>query len=147
MLPQNKPTAPIFTFTFIIAIFLLIIGLALAWLCPSEETTPPVTEHEFEHGHAIWLIASYPAKALQSNSFYLDLTDLTGAPLQGANLAVNLEMTGMVCGDYEFKMTEVAAGKYSGEGIPLMAGIWKATLTLEANDETYTIVRRLKAIH
>jgi hypothetical protein len=84
---------------------------------------------------------------LHNNHFLIELTDLSGAPLQGAGLTVKLDMLNMICGDYEFNMTETAPGKYSGEGVPLMAGTWKATLTLVTGDHTYTIVRLLRAIH
>jgi hypothetical protein len=55
-------------------------------------------------------------------------------------------MIGMVCGDVDFNMKEASPGLYTGEGIPLMAGMWKATLTIDSGDKTYTIERRLQAV-
>lgn len=147
MMPQNKPLALIYKLSIAFAATAILIGLALTWLQNSEEITPPITEHSFEVGHAIWMIRPYPAKVLQNNTFTLELTDSDEAPLQGASLAVKLDMIGMVCGDVVFKMKEVSPGIYTGEGIPLMAGMWKAMLTIESGDKTYTIERRLQAVH
>lgn len=147
MQPQHRPISPLIRFICIFVAIALLVGIAFTLLRDSEEAPPPITEHAFESGHAIWSIDDYPAKVLHSNHFIIELTDLSGAPLQGAGLTVKLDMLNMICGDYEFSMTETAPGKYSGEGVPLMAGTWKATLTLVTGDDTYTIVRLLRAIH
>lgn len=147
MMTQNKPLASIYKFSIAFAVTALIIVLALTWLQSSEEAPPPITEHSFEAGHAIWTIHPYPAKALENNTFTLELTDSAGAPLQRASLAIKLDMIGMVCGDVVFKMKEASPGLYTGEGVPLMAGMWKATLTIESGDKTYTLERRLQAVH
>lgn len=147
MQPQYRPISPLFRFICIFVAISLLAGIAFILLRDRGEAPPPVTEHAFESGHAIWSIDAYPAKVLHSNNFSIELTDLSGAPLQDARLTVKLDMLNMICGDYEFSMTEIAPGRYSGEGVPLMAGTWKATLTLVTGDHTYTIVRLLRAIH
>lgn len=147
MQPNHNPFSPLLKFFFIFTAAALLAGLAFTFLYASDEAPPPITEHSFGSGHAIWSIEAYPAKVLHSNNFLIDLTDLSGAPLHGADLTVKLEMLDMVCGDYEFGMTEAAPGKYSGEGIPLMAGTWKAALTIETGNQTYTITRLLRAIY
>lgn len=147
MLPHHKEHSSLFKFVFFFIIIALLAGIAFIWLRPGDEAPPPVTEHAFEEGNIIWTIDAYPAKALHRNSFIIDLTDLNGSPVKGASLHVKLEMLDMVCGDYEFNMDESAPGKYEGDGVPLMAGTWKATLTLEMSDHTYTIVRLLRAVH
>ncbi|KRE39944.1 hypothetical protein [Paenibacillus sp. Soil522] len=147
MLPQHRPISPLFRFICIFVVIALFAGIAFTLLRDREEAPPPITEHAFESGHAIWSIDDYPAKVLHSNHFLIELTDLSGAPLQGAGLTVKLNMLNMICGDYEFSMTETAPGMYSGEGVPLMAGTWKAALTLVTGDHTYTIIRVLRAIH
>lgn len=144
---EHKPQSSLLKFILIFIVLALVIGLTLSLLRKGDDTSPPITEHSFENGKAIWSIDGYPAKVLHNNQFKIELTDLTGTPLHGADLAVKLEMLDMVCGDYDFKMTEAAPGTYTGEGVPLMAGTWKATLTLKTTDRTYTIVRLLRAIH
>ncbi|RCW50303.1 FixH family protein [Paenibacillus prosopidis] len=143
MMPLNKSYAPIYK---LIAVTALLIVFALTWIQSSEEAPPPITEHSFEIGHAIWTIRPYPAKVLKNNTFTLELTDSAGTPLQGASLAIKLDMIGMVCGDVVFKMKEASPGHYTGEGIPLMAGMWKATLTIENGDKTYALERHLQAV-
>lgn len=147
MMPLNKPLAPIYKLSIAFAVTALLIVLALTWIQSSEEAPPPTTEHSFVAGHAIWTIRPYPAKVLENNTFTLELTDSAGAPLQGASLTIKLDMIGMVCGDVVFKMKESSPGLYTGEGIPLMAGMWRATLTVENGDKTYTVERRLQAVH
>ncbi|WP_139998563.1 FixH family protein [Paenibacillus paridis] len=148
MLSEPKSRTSLFKYALMLIALAIVIGLGIVWLQSSNEAAPPMTEHTFDSGHAIWSIADYPAKALHENRFEISLTDQAGAPLEGATLSVKLDMVNMICGDYAFAMTEVAPGKYAGEGVPLMAGTWKATLTLDTkNKEEYTIVRLLRAVH
>lgn len=147
MVPQNKPLASIYKLSIAFAVTALLTVLALTWIQSGKEASPPITEHTFEAGHAIWTIRPYPAKVLQNNTFTLELTDSAGAPLQGAVLTVKLDMIGMVCGDVSFNIKEISPGLYTGEGIPLMAGMWKAALTIESGNKTYTLERRLQAVH
>ncbi|WP_169082965.1 FixH family protein [Paenibacillus sp. PL91] len=147
MQPPYKSLSPLYKFIILLIAIALLAGLTLTWLRHRDKAPPPISEHTFESGHAIWSIATYPAKALRENRFLIELADESGAALHGASLSVKLEMLDMVCGDYEFKMTEASPGKYEGEGVPLMAGTWKATLTVDTGAQTYTIVRLLKAIH
>jgi hypothetical protein len=147
MQPQTKRTSPLYKFLFLFIGAALLAAIAFILLSKPDNAPPPITEHALGSGHAVWSINPYPAKVLRDNRFLIDLTDETGAPLQGASLSVKLEMMDMVCGDYAFKMTEASPGKYSGDGVPLMAGTWKATVTVQTADQTYTIVRLLKAVH
>jgi hypothetical protein len=148
MMTELKTRASFLKYVVIFAGLALLIGLAVTWLRSGETAPPKVTEHIFESGHAAWSIDTYPAKVLHENHFVIDLTDQSGAPLQGAALSVKLDMVNMVCGDYAFKMTEIAPGKYTGEGVPLMAGTWKATLSLVTETQKeYTIIRLLSAVH
>ncbi|OBZ16991.1 FixH family protein [Bacillus sp. FJAT-26390] len=147
MQPKAKSTSPLYKFLFLLIGAALLVAAAFTLLSEPSDAAPPITEHALGSGHAIWSINPYPAKVLRGNRFLIDLTDESGAALQGASLSVNLEMMDMVCGDYAFKMTEASPGQYSGDGVPLMAGTWKATVTVQTGDQTYTIVRMLKAIH
>lgn len=110
----------------------------------STSADSATTEHSFAGGHLMWEITDYPAAVLAENTFRLTLTNESGQPLQDADLAIKLEMIDMVCGDYEFNLTEIESGVYTGEGIPLMAGLWRATLTIDGNEDV-KISRTLKA--
>ncbi|MCR2805521.1 FixH family protein [Paenibacillus soyae] len=112
----------------------------------STSADSAMTEHSFAGGHLVWEIQDYPAAVLAENTFLLTLKDAGGQPIQNASLAVKLEMIDMVCGDYDFVLTEVAPGVYTGEGIPLMAGLWKATLTIDGAEDP-SISRTLKAVY
>lgn len=147
MLPSRNARSPLFKFVLVFICIALLAGGALIWLRPNDAPPPPITEHSFENGNIIWTIDAYPAKVLQRNSFKIDVTDRNGSPVKDASIHVKLDMLNMVCGDYQFEMAEAAPGKYEGEGIPLMAGTWKATLTLEMDDHSYTVVRLLRAVH
>lgn len=105
-----------------------------------------ITEHRYDNGRLQWQIEDYPAIVLQGNTFRLTLTDAGGEPLRGAELAIKLEMIDMECGDYDFRLTETSPGVYTGEGVPLMAGLWKATLTIDG-DQASAISRTLKAVY
>ncbi|MBD2871195.1 FixH family protein [Paenibacillus arenilitoris] len=143
---QKTKLAPVRMLLLSVGAGIAAILLALSWPGSAEEAAPPVTEHEFGHGRLVWTIDAYPAKALRDNAFTVTVTGPDGKPLHGAKLAVNLDMLGMICGDVDFAMTEVAPGTYAGSGVPLMAGTWKATATLESGGQTYTVSRLLKAV-
>lgn len=149
MLPQNKPLKSSNKLTILFLLIALLIGIALFWLFSDKDgaSVPAMTEHDFKNGHAVWTINPYAAKVLHENTFTFQVTDITGAPLQGAAISVQLDMIGMVCGNYNFDMKESSPGVYKGEGVPLMAGTWKATLTINKDKETYTVIRRLMAVH
>ncbi|WP_051250861.1 FixH family protein [Paenibacillus harenae] len=147
MTGQPESTPPLLKLSVLIASVLMAVFIIVTWVRAGEEAAPPVTEHEFEIGQLVWSIDAYPAKVLHGNSFTVDVTGLYGIPLEGAKLAVKLDMLSMVCGDVDFQMTEIAPGKYTGEGIPLMAGTWKATLTLEEGGETFKVARLFQASH
>lgn len=121
--------------------------VAVLLLRPSSiSADSAMTEHLFKGGQLQWHIEDYPATVLEENSFRLTLTDASGEPLSGAELAIKLEMIDMVCGDYDFTLTETAPGVYIGEGVPLMAGLWKASLTING-DQNGVISRTLKAVY
>lgn len=144
---QKKLLTPIYKFSIGFVIIALLIGGAVSWLRSGEEPSKPITEHDFDSGHVSWSIEDYPAKVLQDNLFILKLTDLSGAPIQEAKLNIKLDMLQMNCGDFIFNLTETEPGQYEGQGVPLMAGMWKATLTLQIADQSYTINRHLQAVH
>lgn len=124
-------------------------GFMLWLVLPGKASADPaVTRHEFEGGQLTWSISDYPAIVLGPNHFTIELHDAAGAAIRDAALQVKLDMMGMVCGDYNFELKEISPGVYEGEGVPLMAGLWKATLTIGRGDnEPVTISRTLKAVY
>lgn len=138
---------PIYKWLLALLAAAVIITAAFAWLQTTEAAPPAVTEHSFGEGSLTWEIGRYPAKVLELNDFRLKLNTSAGAPLQNAKLSIVLDMIGMNCGNYSFKLTETAPGVYEGEGMPLMAGTWKATLSLDTAERSYSIARRLTAVH
>ncbi|WP_424765652.1 FixH family protein [Paenibacillus sp. sgz302251] len=146
MLPSRKPISPLYklAIAFIVTGFML--TFILTRLHSDMEAAPPLTEHTFEHGQLIWSIDAYPAKVLTNNTFTINITDDSGAPIRDVTLAIKLDMLSMVCGDVSFQLTETAPGQYTGMGVPLMAGTWKATLVLDAGDQSYSIERHFQAV-
>lgn len=127
-----------------------ILVLAFIWLLRPSWTSADsaVTEHAYGDGKLQWSIADYPATVLSGNTFTLTLSDEDGKPFEGVEMIVKLEMLGMICGDYHFEMSETAPGVYTGEGVPLMPGLWKATVTIQGNDNNIaSISRTFKAVY
>lgn len=121
------------TSIFVASAIMMTIGAALIFLLvKSDHSTayPFMPEQAIPQGEVIWELDNSPAKALELNAFKISLRDLTGKPITGASLRMQLDMIGMLCGDYSFVLTESSPGIYEGEGMPLMAGRWKADLTI-----------------
>ncbi|MFB6364054.1 hypothetical protein ACFCP7_08310 [Paenibacillus elgii] len=83
---------------------------------------PPVTDFMVE-GYRIQ-VSLYPSLAttLKPATFTVMLHDAAGRPMSGATGAATISMPQMLCGVSPFTLTETEAGRYVGEGIPLMAG-------------------------
>ncbi|RJE86863.1 hypothetical protein D3P07_16895 [Paenibacillus sp. 1011MAR3C5] len=126
---------------------LAVMAIVVLMLRPqSISADAAITIHSHTNGQLEWTIVDYPATVLANNTFQLILTDAAGNPLEGAQLDIKLEMIGMVCGDFDFSLTETAPGFYSGEGVPLMPGLWKASLIIDG-DRDSIITRTLKAVY
>lgn len=122
-------------------------GAGWTWLQAGEAAPPAITVHSFQEGRLEWQIGPYPAKALHANAFEITLQDSSGNPLRSAALAVNLEMVGMEHGDNAIELKEESPGVYRGEGVPVMAGMWKATLSLETKEQSYSVSRKLSVVY
>jgi hypothetical protein len=131
------------------AILLIAIVIYLATLSLSAGAADSATTLHDRPGMQIeWSIEQYPAVVLQPNPFVLVLRDDFGEPLTDSVINVKLEMLNMLCGDYLFDMQETSPGQYEGDGMPLMAGLWRATAVIEpANGDPFTISRTLKAVY
>lgn len=126
---------------------LAVIAFMILLLRPqSISADAAITIHPYNSGRLEWNIVDYPATVLANNTFQLKLTDSSGLPLEGAQLDIKLEMIGMICGDYDFSLTETSPGIYTGAGVPLMPGLWKASLTIDG-DHSAVITRTLKAVY
>ncbi|MFD0587135.1 hypothetical protein ACFQZE_03880 [Paenibacillus sp. GCM10027627] len=140
--------SPFFFVLFIVGLCFLIVAVwFLLFNEKASSADPAVTEHLVEDGKMIWSISEYPALVLQNNTFTVTLFDKHGVPVKGAQMKIRLDMIGMACGHYDFELAETAAGVYVGEGVPLMAGLWKASLNLKNDGREQQIVRTLKAVH
>lgn len=142
--PILKPAIPI------AASVLLMLIISLFFWLQSEQAAadPAITEHRLENGSASWSINPYSAQVLHNNLFTITIIDQSGKPVEGAALHIKLEMLAMLCGDYSFELAEAAPGTYSGIGIPLMAGLWNASLTITyADGQTSHTSRTVSAIH
>ncbi len=124
----------------------LVVAGAVFALQKDTAVASATTEHSFSGGQMQWAIADYPALALEENTFILTVADEEGNPLTGASMVIMLEMMNMICGDMSFELHEIAPGKYSGEGIPLMPGTWRAVLKLDHNGQATTVERLLTAV-
>ncbi|WP_168119047.1 hypothetical protein [Paenibacillus sp. HB172176] len=129
---------------------LAVVAGFILWLAiPSRASADPaVTKHTFAGGELTWSILNYPAIVLDDNHFSIAIQDAADAALHATSLQIKLDMIGMLCGDYTFDLVETSPGVYEGDGIPLMAGLWKATLTIRLGDgQTVKISRSLKAVY
>lgn len=121
---------------------------ALLRSSPAAAADPASTVHQQAGIRMDWSISQYPAVALQNNGFRLRLIDANNQPLTGAGIGVKLEMLDMLCGDYTFELRETSPGVYEGDGVPLMAGLWRATATVHPETgEPYKVDRTLKAVY
>ncbi|MBW7473194.1 FixH family protein [Paenibacillus oenotherae] len=111
----------------------------------AAEATPPVVTQTVEGMNAQIKLGTYPAKILQNNAFTVTLTDQDGLPVVDSKLDVVLSMPSMLCGDAAFDLKEVSPGVYEGEMIPIMTGIWEATVTAELDGSSTTFTRKVKA--
>lgn len=118
---------------FVVSALMLAIGAALIVLLLKSDHSSAysfIPKQAIPQGEASWEIDNSPAKALELNTFRITLHNLAGKPITDVSLRMQLDMIGMVCGDYSFVLTESSPGVYEGEGMPLMAGRWQASLTL-----------------
>ncbi|MFC4775293.1 FixH family protein [Paenibacillus sp. GCM10023252] len=114
----------------------------------SQTDAPPKTSHQVGDWRAEWSIGPYPAKVLEANTFTIRMVNSEGKPMQGAVIAGKLDMVGMVCGNVAVELKETSPGVYVGEGVPLMAGTWSASLSVMSQDGTSTtMIRRFKTVH
>ncbi|MFD0959586.1 FixH family protein [Paenibacillus chungangensis] len=118
---------------FVASAMMLAVGAALIVLqLKSDHSTAYsfMPKQAIPQGEVNWEIDNFPARALELNTFRISLHNMAGKPITDMSLQMQLNMIGMVCGDYSFVLTESSPGVYEGEGMPLMAGRWQASLTI-----------------
>jgi|GEM_PF-1917507 len=144
---EEKAYRPFVKFAFLLALAVIVAVAVLIWQRNTEAAEPLSASVAFDIGTVVWSNDPSPVKALRNNKFTLLIETAEGAPLQGASASMLLDMIGMDCADVAFELSEVSPGVYEGEGMPLMAGAWKATLSLEAEGESYKVVHRVKVTY
>ena len=77
-----------------------------------------------------------PPLMSKKTAFTLKLTDLSGAPVDGAKVQASLVMPLMDMGKNEFPMSAKGGGTYEGTGQFTMSGEWEAVFTAEAAGKT-----------
>lgn len=90
-------------------------------------------------GSAFKMSVSFdPAQPRMSSKtkFRLQLTDLSGAPVSGAQVEASLVMPLMDMGKNGFSLPEARKGAYEGTGQFTMSGEWEAVFTATAGGKT-----------
>ncbi|MCZ8519964.1 MULTISPECIES: FixH family protein [Paenibacillus] len=71
------------------------------------------------------------ARVLQEKMFTVSVKGADGMPVTGAQLLLAIDMPDMFCGTSRAELGETEPGRYTGSGIPLMAGRQKAEVTVK----------------
>ncbi|WP_281938092.1 FixH family protein [Paenibacillus tyrfis] len=100
---------------------------------------PPVSDFMVEGYRIQVALHPSPATALKPATFTVTLHDAAGRPVSKATLAATISMPQMLCGASPFTLTETEAGRYVGEGIPLMPGSSVADVSITAGDQSLQV--------
>ncbi|MFD0711380.1 FixH family protein [Paenibacillus sp. GCM10027626] len=99
---------------------------------PSMQT-PPTVNQTVDGITAKMTFPAYPAKRLQPNVLTIELVDEAGSPASGYTLSGSLSMPDMACGTVPFTLQEVSPGHYEGSAMPLMLGVWEASISAKGS--------------
>ncbi len=77
-----------------------------------------------------------PPKMSSKTKFHLSLTDLSGAPVDGAKVQVSLVMPLMDMGKNEFALQPAGKGVYEGTGQFTMSGEWEVVVNAAAGGKS-----------
>ena len=100
---------------------------------------PPVSDFMVEGYRIQVVLHPSPATALKPATFTVTLRDAAGRPVSGAIGTATISMPQMLCGASPFTLTETEAGRYVGEGIPLMPGSSVADVSITAGDQSLQV--------
>jgi len=115
-----------------IVCFLFLTGCSFSVSIGNKEST--------EGSHQIEVqVQPNPAVILKENEFYIFVRDQDGKPVENAKVKVTLSMADMDHGDLSFFCDSISKGVYKGKGIPVMAGEWIATVSVEQEGEKSTL--------
>lgn len=115
---------------------LALLAALLLWPSATPVAAAEVTRLEMEGiagGRAILNLAAAPLATMTPTPFHLMLTDVTGAPITGAEVRCNLTMPAMPMPENRPAVHE-KDGVYWGEAIFTMAGAWQATFNVAMPD-------------
>jgi len=76
-----------------------------------------------------------PPRIVKASTFRLQLTDLAGKPVSGAQVQASLTMKLMDMGKNEFPLAGQGNGRYEGSSTFSMAGVWNVVITAQAGSQ------------
>ncbi|MCM3339805.1 FixH family protein [Paenibacillus sp. MER TA 81-3] len=91
-------------------------------------------------------IAPFPPQMLASATLSIRLSDGSGQPVSGAEMSATLSMPHMMCGRIEVKISEAEPGIYTGEAVPLMAGMWEMLVVVHSGGSLVEAVHPFEAV-
>ncbi|ANY71185.1 FixH family protein [Paenibacillus ihbetae] len=86
------------------------------------------------------------AASMQETTFELQIDELSGIPVTGADFELNITMPDMLCGVFPASIEEIRPGVYHATVVPVMRGKWQAEAELQWK-ERYVKVSTVFAVH
>lgn len=86
------------------------------------------------------------AESMQTTTFELEIDELSGVPVTGADFEVNITMPDMFCGVFPAAIEEIRPGVYQATVVPVMRGKWQAEAELHWK-ERYVKVSTVFKVH
>ncbi|MEK4118783.1 FixH family protein [Paenibacillus sp. FSL W8-0919] len=86
------------------------------------------------------------AVSMQETTFELQIDELSGIPVTGADFDLNITMPDMFCGVFPASIEEIQPGVYHATVVPVMRGKWQAEAELQWK-ERYVKVSTVFKVH
>jgi hypothetical protein len=116
---------------------LLSIGLSMVLAGCSGAAATTNIQHATVDGLTIALEAPSAPTVLDQAGFVITLTDASGAPVDEADVYLDLGMDGMPMGSNTPIATGEGNGVYRAQSVFDMAGSWSMTVNVSLNDKEY----------